>query len=424
MSRTIRKDVVGWYLYDFANSFLIINGSLYFPQWIVGSTNSVSDFWYNFAFVASSVLLIFAAPLFGYFADKIRLHWISLVWSTIVLNLAGFGVALAPLIADAATRSLLAMLFFFVVILSYQISLVFYNSLLIKLGGREDYARLSGRGFAWGWVGGIIAVLLGLLFTMDILPGFGPLGGMRSLFPSAVLTAMLSLLSLRLMRTTVISFDIPVNIGPAGTSLRDFLRTGILTKGVVAFLACYFLYSDAILTLQNNSTIFMDKVFGFGDTEKGYLFLLVLLTSALGALMVSLFIKRYSLVSVLIAMLATWSAVAILSAFSHSKLEFVIWFGVIGLLNGLIWNVSRTLFTLLTPDSLKNTYFGFYSSFERFASVIGPLVWSGAIVLSGNDPVSGYRNAWLAMGVLLVVSTALSILLRTRLEESIKQIKA
>jgi len=56
MSRKMRKDIVGWYLYDFANSFLIINGSLYFPQWIIGPTNTESDFWYNFAFVASSVV--------------------------------------------------------------------------------------------------------------------------------------------------------------------------------------------------------------------------------------------------------------------------------------------------------------------------------------------------------------------------------
>src|SRR5687768_2657522 len=59
----------GWYLFDFANSILVINGGLYFPEWIT-KENNVSDFWFNATIVLSSALVLVCAPILGNLFDR------------------------------------------------------------------------------------------------------------------------------------------------------------------------------------------------------------------------------------------------------------------------------------------------------------------------------------------------------------------
>src|ERR1035437_9716372 len=67
---------LAWSLFDFCNSFVIINGSLYISQWV--TSHGVREFWYGFTFSLSTVLLLLTAPAIGWIVDQTarRVSWL------------------------------------------------------------------------------------------------------------------------------------------------------------------------------------------------------------------------------------------------------------------------------------------------------------------------------------------------------------
>src|SRR5690348_2466459 len=112
-----------WYLFDFANSILIINGSLYFPQWIVVH-NKVSDTLFNSAFVISSLLLLVTGPILGRHSDRHGDPWKLLALSSLALFLGGLAIAVGPMLSNHTLMVTVELVAFFVVLYSYQLSLV------------------------------------------------------------------------------------------------------------------------------------------------------------------------------------------------------------------------------------------------------------------------------------------------------------
>jgi UMF1 family MFS transporter len=393
----------GWYLYDFGNSILIINGGLYFPQWIV-KANGVYDFTYNLTFILSSLLLVTVAPILGSVADHSSTPLRYLFGSNTVLILAGIGVGLAPTIENENTRILIALSSFFVVLVSYQLSLVFYNTLLGKVSPPDQYESISGRALAWGWCGGVVGIFIGLFFTS----GTSAEGGIAAILPSAIIAGVISSISLCLISQPSPSWG-EAPLLPASKASRglwaefEILRAN---RAVWIFLLAYFLFSDAILTLQNNSTIYMQVVLKLTDHQKAFEFLLILVTSAIGALASAPLVRTFGLKRSLMYVLAGCAFVVAITPLFSAPIQFSFIFGVLGLLNGGVWNISRVLFFRLIPISRRNTYFGFYSTFERFASIVGPAVWSIPISLVQTE-ILRYKLAWLAMDTFLIISLVL-----------------
>jgi MFS transporter, UMF1 family len=398
----------GWYLYDFANSILIINGGLYFPQWIVKS-NGVSDFTYNLTFALSSLLLIVLAPLLGSLADNANSPLRYLIVSNAFLIAAGIGVGLTPGIENEHTRILLALCSFFAVLVSYQLSLVFYNTLLGKVSTPVDFEQVSGRALAWGWAGGIVGIFLGLLFSDKV----ASIGGMAAILPCAIVAGILSSISLYLISKPAgfASQLTPTSTHQTSGGLLSDIA-GLRYNGAIwVFLLAFFLFSDAILTIQNNSTIYMQVVLGLTDYEKAFQFLLILITSAIGALVSAPLVRVLGLKRGLIFALFGCTVVVEITPLFVVPIQFSIVFGVLGLLNGVVWNISRVLFFRLIPITRRNTYFGFYSTFERFASIIGPVVWSIPVSLVQQD-ILRYQLAWMVMGIFFLLSLVLLVRLR------------
>jgi UMF1 family MFS transporter len=306
-------------------------------------------------------------------------------------------VGIAPLIKDDISRAVIALSGFFFVLVAYQFSLVFYNAMLGMVSEPRQHIFSSARGLAWGWIGGIAAIFFGLLFINGYLPTFGIAGGMSSILPSAVLTGILSLISLRMLKHVKEIDSASYISNTSKISFRNVAKT-IAGRTILLFLIGYIFFSDAILTIQNNSTIYMEKVFSFTDSTKAYLFLLVLVASALGAWIAALISKKLGLKKTLLIALYVWAGTILLSGSINNAAFFIIFFGIIGILNGAVWTVARVIYLRLIPRELKNTMFGIYSTFERFATITGPLIWSAVLAFSGK-----YQMAWISMALLLTV---------------------
>ncbi len=151
----------------------------------------------------------------------------------------------------------------------------------------------------------------------------------------------------------------------------------------------------------------MDVVLKFSDDIKAYQFLLVLLTSAGGALVSVPVVAKWGLQRSLVAVLVVWTITVAVSAFITSPLLFTFAFALIGFLNGAVWNISRVFFFVLTPAIYRSAYFGVYSSFERFASILGPLVWSLPVTTLISLGTQRYQLAWFSMAAFLAIGCVL-----------------
>jgi MFS transporter, UMF1 family len=402
-----RRRRYGWYLFDFSNSFLIISGGLYFPQWIV-LEQGVSDFWFNLSVTLASIALLVTGPVSGYYADCRKNHIIFLYG----LSAAMFASALLLgfiVHSQAAFIVPASLICFGVIMYGYQLSLVHYNAMLRHMTGANQTMITSGLGLAWGWIGGIV----GILATYPLATGYVTLGlasSHASIFiMSSLLYGALTTAALLLMRVPDRVRDAPaVPWEEKLTFPRLYLRTAqqlrfaLANQRILTFLICYILFAEAILTVQNNSTIVLEVLFDYGDSEKAFLFIGFLVAAAIGAPLVGWVARSITANRTLLLVIIGWGVMLTLAALSSSKLIFAAIFLCLGILFGAIWNLSRVIYATSVPAGSQGAYFGVYACFERITSIVGPMFWT--LPLMAVDPPTAYRLALIVMVVFLAGS--------------------
>jgi UMF1 family MFS transporter len=393
---------IAWYLFAFAGSVLVFNGGLYFPQWLVVD-NHVSDFWYNGCLILTTVLLLISAPAFGRLSDRrlgrllfLRLTAVAMFVGTVVLFVADHFVRPHEL------RVVIAVVGFILTLYSYQLSLVFHNALLGKVATVRTYATVSANGVASMLSGAIIGIVVILPFvegSLFHLPG----GRGQAFLPSALLFAVLVVPSLCFMPDDLrLNPETMESLGAVYKCLwRDIVAIP-RQKQLFVFLLAYLIYSDVVLTIEDNSSIYLEKVMGFADSEKAVLYLLLLVGAGLGAWLSGLLCQRVQYHRLLMCILAGWLAALGTIIFTSSPWIFYAVFFCVGMLFGALLSVSRVVYMFLLPAESRGQLFGIYTSFERSASLIGPLVWSAPIVLLTG--VGRYRISMLLMAVLVGIS--------------------
>ncbi|MFC2108090.1 MFS transporter [Candidatus Bipolaricaulota bacterium] len=404
----LKRHIAGWFLFDFANSILIINGSLYFPQWLV-IDNGVSDLWFNLAFTVSSAALLLTGPFLGFLADGHRGQGWFLRSSSLIMLSGGVLISLsAAVIPEGRARILVALASIFLINYGYQLSLVFYNSMLASIADQKMQARISGYGLAFGWIGGLVGIAFILPFVQGQIPFFQPAGRAQAFLPSVLLYGSLTFISLFMLRGVEQSLRrIEKPRDKAVDVLREFLgelRKLIRHREVWLFLFAYFLFSDAILTIQNNATIYFDAVMGFSDDIKAMLFAVLLLMFAVGGIASGYLAGRWGLRKTLISVLGGWVVVVGGLAATTATTPFMILFAFLGILFGAVWNVARVTFLRLIPGEKRGQYFGIYSSYERLGSILGPLIWSAPVVFLARMGSARYRVSLLVMGLMIAAS--------------------
>ena len=386
-----KKRLFQWSLYDFANSIVFINFLLYFSQWMV-IDGGLSDFWYNAIFAITSILLFFSAPTLASFTDKYGGRKYLLNFATVGTFL---GYGLATVFAYLGMHIFLIALLFLVGQYFYQLSFVFYNTLIEDVSDVEHRARASGIGQFSNSLGQVVGLLIALpLSTTRLQP----------LFPSLILFMLLVL-------PMMISF---VDSKPKSNKLNiKVLREGekeYVKKMVVFFslsiavplLVSFFFFNDALITISNNYPIYMDRVFGVSDNIKNYLLLAILLMSAFGGIIFGWVADRFGDLRTLKFILGCWIILIPLLALSKGLVALSVFSVLLGFLMGPIWTVSRSyLSKVLNKDEL--TYgFTFYTLSERFATLFGPLVWGGIIATLGIQSIN-YRIALMSMVLFVIV---------------------
>ncbi|MDO8593442.1 MAG: MFS transporter [bacterium] len=396
-----KRNLFLWSLYDFANSIIYVNFLLYFAQWLV-IDGGLSDFWYNAIFAIATVLLLFSAPMLAAQTDRNGGKKYFLNLATVGTFIAyGLAVWLAyrgvEYVVWSAILFLIGQYF-------YQLAFVFYNPMLAEIADEKHRARASGIGQFANAAGQVFGIAATLSFAGTRL---GPL--LPSLIGFFVLALpMMIFYKESLSPLTPLKFsELRSDAGVYLKRFRGFFAFSIATPMLIAF----FLFNDALLTLSNNYSLILERVFATPDTTKSLLLMGILVMSAIGGIVFGWIADRLGALKTLKIILFGWIVALPLLAIAPTFTIFAIVTIPVGLLIGSLFAVCRAYISTLLPKEDMAYGFSFYTLAERFATFIGPLTWGTIIALGGASNLS-YRIAIVAMAVFVVAG--LFVLLRFR----------
>jgi MFS transporter, UMF1 family len=401
-----RRPVLSWALYDWANSAFattVMAGffPLYFKQfWNAGVPATHSTFRLGLANGAASLLVALIAPLLGAIADKGRARVRLLALFTVL------GAAMtAGLYLVEKGEWLAAGLLYAAASIGFWGGNQFYDSLLLDVAESHELDFASGYGFALGYLGG------GVLFLVNVLMVTQPqMFGIAD--PGAAVR-----ISFLTVSVWWIVFSVPVLVFvrerhagvalPAGAAIRAGLRELADTlkhlrgdRTLLWFLLAYWFYIDGV-----NTIIKMAVDYGLSlGLEQSSLITALLLVQFIGfpaALAFGWLGQRLGARTGIFIAIAVYTAVAGYAYFLDSEIEFYGLAVVIGLVQGGVQSLSRSLYGRLVPPGKSGEFFGFYNMMGKAAAILGPLL-TGTVALLTGDP----RLAIVSIAVLFIIGAA------------------
>jgi len=395
-----KKRLFLWSMYDFANSIIWIIFFLYFSQWLT-IERGVSDFWYNFIFTASSILLLLTAPVAASIADKRKIKLpglrITTVLSFVFFFLTGVIAAFYP------SHYVLAWIFATLAMYLYLFCFTYYHPLLSDVAPPEKRGLASGWGIFGNELGQISALLVSIPLATGAIVLFNTSLRAQTLIPAAILFLLFSLPMLVFFKEKSVKQEVEINIKSEYKGIIRSTLEMFKLPGLGRFFLAYFFFNDAIITASNNFAIYLERVFGVSDTTKSLVLVGIILVGAIGAPISGWISDRIgwkkTLMWLLVGFAVIFPALAVISNF-YIFLAVVI---AMGLWWGGIWSVTRAIVIDLTPEYDLNQSFTFYTLMERFSTLVGPLSWGIIVAFASQTNGLNYRIAIASMTVFILV---------------------
>ncbi|MFP4169080.1 MAG: MFS transporter [Desulfonatronovibrionaceae bacterium] len=415
----IKRARLGWCLYDWANSaFATVVLAAVLPVYFVGLVPedgvrilglkrpvSASSLW-SLAVSLSMLCLFFSAPYLGAWTDRYKRHRQTLF----VLCLAG---AAATMLLSLAKEGMYiyALVVFMAANWCFAASNIAYNSFLPSLARTEaEKDKLSARGFALGYVGGGLALLIVFILAAEYsLFGFSSReAAVRfGFFFTGLWWAVFTVpVYLMLKHAPVAARHAALPHGIFGyfqilTEIRHFPR-------LMRFLIAYLFYNDGIQTIIAVSAVFAREELGLGTTTILGAFLMVQFLAAPGALLFGYLAEKTGTKKTLLSAIVVFIGVVIYAFFLQTAVQFWIMAGVIALVLGGSQAASRSLYASLLPGDRHAEFFGFYAMSSKLASILGPFTFAGMAHLTGS-----IRGGLLSLVAFFIIGGVLLLQVRT-----------
>lgn len=382
--------MVGWSLYDFANTIYSMNIlSLYLKRWIVEDLGR-EGLYYDIAFSGSMLLTGILMPALGAFSDHSGKKKLFLFLFTFFCCLSTGLLPLIPLSAFAVLLILFAASNFF-----YEGGMVFYNSLLYSVAEGEKARLISGVGVAWGYLGSIVGMILvlpavtGSLFGQKI-PGIEGYGKAGAFLPTAIFFFLFSIpLFLWVKERKSLLHEGKIKIKKAYQEVWQGIKETGKYPGVMRFIVADYFFEDAVATVILNIGIFSSLVLGFSDADLTVFLIVSTLSAMVGSFAIGKLSQGRSLKRLMF--LIIWGWLLTLGLFIVVEDQVVIYLlgSALGVLLGGLWTVSRPLLAERVPREELGRFFGLYSLSGRAAAVFGPIIWGVTVYFFSPDRVAG-----------------------------------
>jgi UMF1 family MFS transporter len=376
MDRLKRREIFGFMMFDFANSSyttVIITAvfNAYFVRAVVNEANRGELLWAISLSISYFLVMIFG-PVCGAMADqtgrKKRFLFVTYLLCVIFTALLFF-------VKPGYVR--MAMVFVILSNVGYSASENFVSSFLPDIAEENEMGRISGYAWSFGYVGGLLSLVICLL----IISLYKPTGDETlPIRLSALVTALFfgaaaipTFLWVRERRRDVTSDRGNGYFKMAFHRLDATWRNMGKFKELAKFLIALFFFNAGIMVVISFASIYAQKELGFTPAMTVLLIIVVNITAIIGALLFGLLGDRIGLKRTLTITLIIWVVTVIVAYFVHTQKLFWIVANLAGLAMGASLSLARALVGLFSPTSKSAEFFGFWGFAGKFSAILGIL---------------------------------------------------
>ena len=422
-----RREQIGWYFYDWANSaFSTTVVTVFLGPYLTGIAEAAADargFVYPLGIpvaagsffpymVSLSVLLqVFFLPIMGAIADYSEIKKTLLGVFAYIGALATLGLYFVQ-----GDSYLAGGLLFLIANLAFGASVVFYNAFLSEIASPDRRDAVSSQGWAAGYLGGGLLLLLNLIF-FNSREALGVPTGMAvriSLASAGLWWAIFTVIPMLALKSRRPSKRLPPGTSYLTAGFRQLGHTFSEMRRypqTLLFLAAYLLYNDGIQAVIALSSQFGSEELGLEQAVLIPAILMVQFVAFGGALAFGFLARRIGSKRAIMLSLLIWTGVVIYSYFMPAGVpaQFFLLAGVIAVVLGGTQAISRSVFSLMIPAGQEAEYFSIYEVSERGTSWLAPLLFGLAFQITGS-----YRIAIVSLMIFFVAGFALLIFVNIR----------
>ena len=443
-----KKLLNAWAFYDWANSvYTLTIASSIFPIFysalFLSEIKTVNAFGFDFkstaliTFVTAFTFLVvaFTSPLLSGIADYVGNKKSFMKFFCYVGGIGCIGLYWFSL-----DRIYLSLLFYFMGLIGYWGSLVFYNSYLPDIAFPEQQDRISAKGFSMGYIGSVILLLFNLAMVMKP-EWFGfDISISETLKETATqaeievaLKAAKDSASFEAMKISFITvglwwilfsqysfYVLPKGISNGHKVTKDVVFNGFKELNLVwkelkkdkrlkRYLRAFFVFSMAVQTIMLVAVYFGEEEISWGgDSEKtmGLIvsILVIQLVAIIGAILTSRASAKFGNIQTLIFVNFIWMALCIYAYFMKTPMEFYFAAAFVGLVMGGIQSLARSTYSKFLPETNDTTsYFSFYDVAEKIGIVIGMIIFAVIDQVTGSMRNSiGFLVIFFLVGIVLL----------------------
>jgi MFS transporter, UMF1 family len=405
-----RAETRAWAMYDWANSaFQCTIITAVFPVYYgsvaaAGLPGATATARFATATTIALGIIALASPILGAYADFAGAK------KRMIAAFMAVGVtATAAMFFIDRGEWRLALLLFVIANIGISGSFVFYDSLLPHIASDKDMDRVSSAGYALGYLGGGLLLVLNLLWITH--PGWFGLrdagvASRLSFFSVAVWWVVFSIPLFRRVREPPVKPEAAAlaagNIVRASfVQLADTLREFRKYRQAGLMLLAFLIYNDGIGTIIRMASLYGTEM----NLPESTLIGAIVMVQFVGIPFAVLFGKlagRIGAKQAIFLSLVVYTGISILGYNMTAPWQFYLLAFLVGTVQGGSQALSRSLFATMIPRHKSSEFFGFFAVFEKFAGIFGPAVFAVTVALTGSS-----RNAILSVIAFFVVGAVL-----------------
>ncbi len=404
-----KREVFGWAMYDFANSgYTTVVLTAVFAAYFVGAVAQGQP-WatlaWTLALSLSNAIVMFTMPSLGAYADLraakkrlLMLFTAGCVLTTAALALVGPGsVALAMLLIVASNTF-------------YAWGESMTAAFLPELARSEAMGKVSGWGWSFGYVGGMLSLGLCLAYVLwaqgqgQSAAQFVPV----TMLITAALYGTAALVTFALLKEHALANPAALGQGGFRASMKQLQHTFHQARQYRDFmwlLVCALCYQAGVAVAITLAAIYAEQVIGFKQQETMVLIFVLNVAAAAGAFAWGYLQDRIGHKIALASTLLGWIATCVIAALAQSKGQFWYAAAIAGLCMGSSQSAGRAMAGLFAPQRQVAEFFGLWTFAIRLASIVGPLSYGLITWATDGDQ----RTAILSTSALFVLGLLLLI---------------
>jgi UMF1 family MFS transporter len=405
MSREIENkgEVLAWSMYDFANQpftnlvVTFIYGTFFTT--VIAANEIIGTQQWSHAVSITAIVVALLSPLMGSLADRggyRKMFLFGFTWLTII--------ATAVLYFVMPGEVLRALFWFVIANIGFEMGSVFCNAYLPDISHSKNIGRISGYGWSLGYVGGLIALALAMVFLVQTdTPVFGFGKGEAGAYENIRATNLLVAVWFAIFSIPTFLFvrdhkpDTKALLKNAKHTVKDFRTTAKELREypqIIRFLIARLVYNDGLVTIFAFGGIYAAGTLGFSFDEIMMLGIVLNITAGLGAFLMGFLDDKVggrktikvTLIGLMIAMV-----LAVFAPEIRPYLQYVLggstvpdwltgknifWIAavLIGIFSGPNQAASRSLMGRFTPEAKKNEFFGFFAFSGKATAFAGPFL--------------------------------------------------